>query len=289
MSKFRFSDLIVEIEAPEWVVHKNLLEFSCSNGDPDVRIQIIFEKLPRLPLDEAMLIVKTSGKSIYDIQGSVYSVCGYEYDIPSGIIAAKDRSFCTMYVDPEFSEPVDETIVHNVSDGIFCALREVIVAVLARKYGLIIHSSTIVWNAKGVVFSAPSGTGKSTHAHLWQQRYQTPILDGDATACRIIEGIPVVYGLPWCGTSGEFMNQSAPLGAIVFLEQAEKNEIEKLNQYEAFMRLAARSFLLRWDVEAMDHSLNTVQEIVNNIDCYLLKCLPDYDAVELVKKCLDQN
>ena len=122
---------------------------------------------------------------------------------------------------------------------------------------------------------------------MWKEMYHVPILNGDSAACRIIDGSPIAFGIPWCGTSGQYINQHAPLAAIVFLEQAKENSIVKLDTVEAFMRLTERCIMLRWSESLTKESLFTIQSVVESVDCYLLKCLPDHDAVELVRKCLD--
>lgn len=289
LPKYCISDLNIEIAAPEWALHENLSFFECDAGDTDVFCKVIFKKRPSIQMEEVIIIAKTPGTMIYEFQGCIHNLSGDEKDIPSYTVAAKDWSLNAMFVDPEYNNPNEDQIVHSVKEGIFAALRDVMIAALAQKQGLIIHSSTILWHGRGVMFSAPSGTGKSTHAHLWQELYDTPILDGDATACRIIDGLPVVYGLPWCGTSGEFINKSVPLRAIIFLQQDKENSIEKLDFHETFLRLAARCFLLPWNEELMNQYLNTVEEIAKNTECYLLKCLPDFEAVELVRKCLEKS
>ncbi|MBU7007239.1 hypothetical protein [Phosphitispora fastidiosa] len=286
MTKYCISDLILEIAAPEWTLHDNLKLFSCRHGDPDVCCRVEFKKRPQKPAAGVKIIADTPGTMIYEDKGHIHNLSGDDHDIPSYTVASGDWFSYTMYIDPKFNNPDDDEIVHIVKDGIFASLRGVMIGRLAQKNGVIIHSSTILWQDRGIMFPAPSGTGKSTHAHLWQQLYHTPILDGDAAACRIADGTPVVYGLPWCGTSGEFLNQSAPLGAIVFLQQAEANSIIKLGLQESILRLAARCFLLPWNEGLMHQYLDTVQEIAARTDCYLLNCLPDAAAVELVKKCL---
>ena len=289
MPKYCISDLIIEVEAPEWALHDNLGPFLCDTGDRDVFCGIVFNKRPTILSEEAEIIVKTPGTTIFEFEGCFHNLSGDDEDIPSYTVASKKWSVYTMFVDPEYNNPKDHEIVQSVRDGIFSALRSVAIVALAQKQGLTIHSCTIIWNGKGVLFSAPSGTGKSTHAQLWKQLYNTSILDGDVTACRMVNGIPIVYGLPWCGTSGEFINRNVPLRAIVFLEQAKENSIKKLDLRETVIRLTARSFLLPWNNELMNQYLDIVQEIAENTDCYLLNCLPDSDAVELVKKCLEMN
>ncbi|WP_418792216.1 hypothetical protein [Phosphitispora sp. TUW77] len=286
MTKYCISDLIIEIAAPEWVLHDNFKFFSCKNGNPDVYCKVKFEKRPGKPAAGVKIIAKTPGTLIFEYEKHIHNLSGDEHDIPCYTTASMDWSSYTMFIDPEYNNPNDDAIVQTVKEGIFVSLREAVIGRLAQKNGLIIHSSTILWQGRAIMFSAPSGTGKSTHAHLWQQLYNTPILDGDAAACRIIDGSPIVYGLPWCGTSGEFINQSAPLGAIVFLQQSKENSIVRLDFRESVLRLAARCFLLPWSNELMNQYLDTVQEITAETECFLLNCLPDFEAVELVKKCL---
>lgn len=287
--KYRIAGLIMEISAPDWALHENLCFFAIENGERDVFCQVIFEKRPDEPDEGAIIIAKTPGTSIYEYQNQIYNVSGDEKDIPSFVITAKDFHSCTMFVDPEYMDSQNSDTVQIVRNGIFASLRDVVIGALAQRNGLIIHSSTIIWQGKGVMFSAPSGTGKSTHTHLWQQLYLTPVLDGDAAACRIVDRIPVVYGLPWCGTSGEFINASVPLEAIVFLQQGQENSISKLDLHEAILRLASRCFLLPWNKKLMNQYFDTVQEIAESVDCYLLNCLPNPEAVELVKKCLEMK
>lgn len=289
MPKYCISDLIIEIAAPDWALHDNLTSFLCDTGEAAVYCCLIFKLRPTIPREEAKIIVKTSGTTILEVEGGIHNLSGDDKDIPSYTVASKNWSFYTMIVDPEYNNPNDDQVVESVREGVFAALRTVMIGALAQKQGLIIHSCTILWQGKGVMFSAPSGIGKSTHAYLWQQLYDTPILDGDATACRMVDGIPIVYGLPWCGTSGEFINNSGTLGAIVFLQQANENSIRKLDLSESILRLTARCFLLPWNNELMNEFLDTIQQIAENVDCYLLNCLPNSDAVELVKKCLEKN
>lgn len=129
--------------------------------------------------------------------------------------------------------------------------------------------------------------GKSTHAKLWQKSYGVSILDGDVTACRILEDGPIAYGLPWCGTSGQFINKCGTLRAVVFLQQAKYNRIRKLDFMEAYMYLTGRCFLLPWNDDLTNSFLEIIEELTKSTEFYLLECRPDYEAVEMVKKCLN--
>lgn len=153
--------------------------------------------------------------------------------------------------------------------------------------GLVIHSSTIKWLDKGIMFTAPSGTGKSTQVSLWQKYINDVIvLNDDNPAVRIIDDKPVVYGTPWSGTSKINTNDFAPLAAIVILEQAKENTIIRLTVPEAIIKLMPRIFMPYFDQVHMNKAMDIFEQIVSSVPIYFLKCRPDQEAVELVYQCM---
>lgn len=148
--------------------------------------------------------------------------------------------------------------------------------------GIVIHGSAVEWQGKGIIFSAPSQIGKSTQARLWKKHMGARILNGDRPAVRMIKGIPLVYGTPWCGSSCESINSHAPLSAIVILEQATQNSIRCLSNIEAVSKLAPRAFLPYHSDNLMKLAIDNLEKIITSTPVYLLKCKPDIEAVDLV-------
>lgn len=152
--------------------------------------------------------------------------------------------------------------------------------------GLLLHSSFIRWQGQGVLFSAPSGTGKSTQADLWAQYEGAEVLNGDRSALRPVDGRWTAFGLPYAGTSGIYRNESAPLRAIVVLRQAKQNRIRPMNAAEAFRFLLPEFTIHRWDTAAYQKAMELVLALLAEVPVYLLECLPDRGAVELAKQTL---
>lgn len=154
--------------------------------------------------------------------------------------------------------------------------------------GIVIHSSSISWNGKGLLFTAPSGTGKSTHVRLWEKYFENAVtvVNDDTPAIRIIDDIPVLCGTPWSGSSDKFTDDKVPLHAIVILEQALQNSIRKLSLPEALPRLMPRCFLPYFDEELMEKASMVIGKLVSTIPVYFLQCRPDKEAMELVHKCV---
>lgn len=148
---------------------------------------------------------------------------------------------------------------------------------------LILHSSFISWEGTGILFSAPSGTGKSTQAGLWQKHAGADILNGDRACIRRTAEGWRAYGMPYAGSSDIFRNESVPLGAIVILRQAPENRIRRVGPREAFGSLMPEFSIHRWDAEFMNRALDLVSELLGRIPVYLLECLPDADAVRVLQ------
>jgi len=285
----KIADIPLCINAHEWVLFDNLKSFFDVNSKPEFTIDIIFKDIPTVNIDKAEIMIETAVELIFRLQGKTYIKYKHDTSIPSLLVINDDWTFCSVYIDSVYDKPDDILITEDVSRAIFMTLRTILIPVLAKKSTLMIHSSSIIWKDRGIVFSAPSGTGKTTHTNIWKQLYGARILDGDVTAVRVENGEAVAYGLPWCGTSNEFLNENVCLDSIVFLEQAKENHIYKLRYEEAVMRILSRAFLLPLNSKMMDLYIDIADKIAKATDCYVLECLPDQSAVELVKKCLEEK
>ena len=154
---------------------------------------------------------------------------------------------------------------------------------------LILHASLIRWNGAGVVFCAPSGMGKSTQASLWEQHEGADILNGDRAAIRQVDGGWTAYGLPYAGTSGIYRNESAPLGSVVALRQAEENRIRRISGAEAFRYLYPETMIHRWDADFERRATDLLLRIMGDVPVYLLECRPDREAVSLLRDVMQKE
>lgn len=157
---------------------------------------------------------------------------------------------------------------------------------LLHNQGMILHGSYIGYKGEGLIFTAPSGTGKSTQAKLWQQYRRAEILNGDKVGVRLINK-PMAHGVPFSGTSGICENVSLPLRAIVVLSQASENTIYKLSPIKAIEALFSNVFVDQAIHEEWQLALQVLLELVTTIPVYALACTPDEKAVELLEQTLE--
>ena len=167
-------------------------------------------------------------------------------------------------------------------------LTKIIPFIFLEFQALVIHGALMEYDNKGIILSAPSGTGKSTHAHFWRDNYRGLIINGDRSLCRKKDGIWTGYGMPWCGSSGEYINRDVPIRAIVVLQQAEENEVRLLTPLEGFQRMYETLVLPQWDKDKVNQGLDLFDDMLANIPVYLLKCRPEAEAAAVLKREIDK-
>ncbi|MCX6842064.1 MAG: hypothetical protein NTX53_07285 [candidate division WOR-3 bacterium] len=152
--------------------------------------------------------------------------------------------------------------------------------------GLVFHSSGLDDNGKGIVFIGRSGAGKSTQVGLWGQEPGVTAMNDDRIAVRVEARGPMCYGTPWGGTTNIAGNHAAPLAALIVLEQAPENDIQRLSPSASAPLLLARAFLPYWDRALMQRAMANLNALLARVPVYRLRCRPEPEVVSLVRSVL---
>ncbi len=150
---------------------------------------------------------------------------------------------------------------------------------LAQSGALLFHSSFICVDGRAVLFTAPSGTGKSTQAELWRRFRGAKILNGDRSVIRKSQGGYHAFGIPFCGSSDICEPACLPIAAIVVLSQAPENRIAPLKGIRAFRALWEGCSVHSWNREDMEHCSETLADLISQVPVFHLACTPDEGAV----------
>lgn len=150
--------------------------------------------------------------------------------------------------------------------------------------GTVLHGSAIAYRDQGIVFSAPSGTGKSTHTALWKERYGEDVvhINDDKPAIRFESGAPYLYGTPWSGKTDLNTNCKAPLKAVVFLKRGTQNSIRRLSVADSVYYLTDQTAPPFYDAGLGVRNLDAIEKIVETVPVYLLHCAISHEAVQTV-------
>lgn len=160
---------------------------------------------------------------------------------------------------------------------------------VAQNGGFVFHSSFVEHRGRGILFTAPSGTGKSTQATLWEQHRNAEVINGDRSVVRVTNGGIVACGIPFAGSSNICKNKTLPLAAIVYLKQAPDNQIRRLRGAEAFRRIWEGCSVNTWDKNDVSAVSDGVQQVVFNVPVFELSCTPDERAVKTLEDALAQE
>jgi hypothetical protein len=149
--------------------------------------------------------------------------------------------------------------------------------------GLMLHASALEYEGKAYLFSAPSGTGKSTHTELWQKRFgadKVRYINDDKPAIRSIDGVYHACGTPFSGKNNISANISVPIAGIAFIERASENSIIKLLHEEAVPLMIANAMQPRTP-DFTPLYLSAIDGIVKNVNIYKLFCNMDISAADV--------
>lgn len=157
---------------------------------------------------------------------------------------------------------------------------------LARQGCYILHCAYLDYNGQAVLFSGPSGIGKSTHADLWCRNISgCKVLNGDrALLCPTADGGYEVCGWLVCGSSGICHNERRPLRAIVFIEQTATNGVRGEGLMEHFKRLTEQITINWWNEEFTRAALDGLLTLVGKTTVVTYGCNMEPEAAHTLRQ-----
>ena len=206
--------------------------------------------------------------------------------------AAVDFAVETTEADIDFerekskAEDEFENLPHReFSDGYLetLAVYRKISAELLRYGTFLFHGSAIAVDGETYLFTAKSGTGKSTHTRFWRQKFgeRAVMVNDDKPLIRVGEDNTVtIFGTPWDGKHRLSTNVGLPLKAICILTRDSYNHIEKITASEAFPMLLQQSNRPA-EPKLLMRTLELLDGLAANVGLYRLGCLPNAEAADV--------
>lgn len=192
---------------------------------------------------------------------------------------SKDASRVVFYCRPPCNDTFREELFH--------AIRFSFLVLAQTRHMAVLHSASFLYQGKAWLFSAPSGTGKSTHTNLWKELHQVPLLNGDLNLLAVKDGKPVIHGIPWCGTSEIRDKETYPLGGIILLRQAEEDRVEELSPDVQRLFILQRLISPSWTPRMLDCNLQLIDKLIPQIYVARLHCTKNASAVNVMKAGID--
>lgn len=237
----------------------------------------------------------------------IYRIAGFDFDIDAD--SARFADVCAPYrsdavvpdcvirlteadvdrerrADPMFLQGNSRT---EASYRSLAYYRKICAYALAHD-AFLMHCAVIEYEGRGYAFSAPSGTGKTTHIRLWQQVFgadKVTIVNGDKPILRLIDGVFYAYGTPWCGKEGYNTNTRVPLCGLCFVTRGTENHIRRMTDEEVIPRLFSQ--IMVNDSTNLARQMELADLLLQKVPVYLLSCNMDPDAAEVAYRGMNQR
>lgn len=207
-----------------------------------------------------------------------------EYDYSYG--------FCKDYLcegKPDFSvsvksEDIDREIAespYNPKRGYaesICVYREIAKA-LPQYHRMVFHGAVISYNGNGYIFTAPSGTGKTTHIMLWKKYIDgVDIVNGDKPIISVTQDSVTAYATPYAGKERFQNHSSTGVRALCLIKRGKQNKITRVKPGD-YLSDIIRQMYLPEDPVAVMNSLDLLDLMLKKLEVYVLECDISEEAV----------
>ncbi|MBR1664330.1 MAG: hypothetical protein IJ696_08395 [Ruminococcus sp.] len=147
---------------------------------------------------------------------------------------------------------------------------------------VLFHGSVVAVDGIGYLFTAKSGTGKSTHTRLWREYFgnRAVMVNDDKPLLKITDSGVTVYGTPYNGKHRLGTYISVPLKAICILTRATVNHIEPISFEQAYKMLLQQVYR-PVDSVLMMKTLTLIDRLSDSVEFYRLGCNMDISAAKV--------
>lgn len=147
---------------------------------------------------------------------------------------------------------------------------------------LLFHGSVIAVDGEGYLFTAKSGTGKSTHTRLWREYFgeRAVMVNDDKPLLHITDSGVTAYGTPWDGKHRLSSNIAVPLKGICILTRDIKNHIEQADPHAAYPMIVQQTNR-PLTADGMKQTLSLIDRMLNVVPVYHLGCNMEPEAAKV--------
>lgn len=147
---------------------------------------------------------------------------------------------------------------------------------------LLMHGSAVAVDGEAYMFTAKSGTGKTTHTRLWLRQFgeRAVVINGDKPFLHVGQEGVTVYGTPWNGRERMGSNIARPLKAICILTRSETNSIEPVSKKDALPMLCQQIYRPPCP-DALRQVLSLIDRLGNSVSLYKLGCNMEPEAAQV--------
>ena len=155
---------------------------------------------------------------------------------------------------------------------------------------VMLHGSTVAVDGRAYLFTAPCGTGKSTHTRLWRELFgeRAVMVNDDKPFLRITNDGVIAYGSPWTGKHGLGSNVCVPLQGICALQRGRENVIRQADGKE-LMDILHHQVHTPEDPTLARKAMDHVDRIARMVPLWIMSCNKELHAAEVSHEAMYGN
>lgn len=274
--KYSFASLSLEFESEVSIADEKYFPLFCGEEiQPQKRFYV---KESELPEKQGKLVYTNNLTSLYETEKGKLLFSSY----PSSKTTSRD--YACLEITPE-GGTVSVAPGEKLRDSTLMKAVN-IHGLLLEKGCALFHCSFIITQGEAILFTGKSGIGKTTQARLWEKHRGALIVNDDRAALTFNNGRLYAVGTPFCGSSDIALKESAPVRAIVTLEQGKENRAEKPQTIQSFASVLSGITYEPRDKDENMRAFSIAEKTVKSTDLLKLTCTADERAVEALEKLL---
>ena len=221
-----------------------------------------------------------------DLNIKIHTNYDYMYKLCKDYIVDTDEYDFEVYPEEDYKYLVEDDLKYSEGYYESFSIYKEIGKKLPLYNAFIMHGAVITYQDKALMFTAKSGTGKSTHIKLWKMYFKNDvdIINGDKPIVRVFEDGIKVYGTPYSGKEFWHKNRSSFLHSICIVQRSNENIIQKISSEAAMIPLLRQVFVSTDCEESAGKTLELFNQLITSIPIYVLQCDISQEAVETAYK-----
>jgi hypothetical protein len=157
---------------------------------------------------------------------------------------------------------------------------------LLERDAFVLHASMVAREGKALLFTAPSGTGKSTQAHFWRDERGCAVINEDRVILFKKDNTFYATGCWAMGSAGYTHSEILPVDTVVLLSQGAENTLRPLTPSVFLGRTIPQCAFTASDTASRGRLIALLCDLISSTRAVSYACINHPSSVDDLEKAL---